>query len=51
MVNIYPMKLSNCSEIDVFRAIALGAITFYQSAITISGYQSFKGQFIGVNKF
>ena len=45
------MKLTYRSEIDGLRAIAVSAVIFYHSQITILGHQPFKGGFIGVDIF
>jgi len=45
------VKLTYRSEIDGLRAIAVSAVIFYHSQITILGHQPFKGGFIGVDIF
>lgn len=45
------MKITYRPEIDGLRAIAVGAVIFYHSQITIFGHQPFKGGFIGVDIF
>jgi peptidoglycan/LPS O-acetylase OafA/YrhL len=40
------MKITYRQEIDVLRAIAVGAVILYHTQITILGHQSFRNKFV-----
>ena len=45
------MRITYRPEIDGLRSIAVGAVILYHAQITIFGWQTFKGGFIGVDIF